>query len=661
MAVSVRNSEWLAPAGFEQSPECLIENLAATREPVSTGQYAETCLCCGNADFQRPYARLIPWVNACLCCGVQLADPQPSQAELDRIYSEDYFETFGFANQTGSVVSGLKAAWFAEILDMAPPYTGTIQLLDVGAGRGDLLSAAGQRGWSGTGVEPIPLLSDVVFEEQPWTMLRTSIEDAEFPDATFDIITCLDVLEHIRNPLVALTKMSHWLKPEGTLLLTTINRDGLLARLSGRFWPHYHRDHLWYFSERSLLLLLERSGFTIRHCGVPAKRYHVEYLASILRSRQTESWPARLAGVLLRCLPQILRVRQFSLREGLLIVARRADGWTPSDAVVSVSADGCKSPCFSEDDQTSVLQSSRMPRQARSGYTHIELIIVITVLAVLVALLLPAVQAAREAARRSECRNHLKQIGLALHSYHDAHRVVPLNYGFGTFDETDGGASWMQMLLPYLDQEPRYRGIQFGSPLTDVGNRAIAETAVSAFLCPSDSKSSPVMDGRSNVGGAFGVTNYAGCLGSNWNWGIWSPVVSQTGRNSGNPDGLDHSNGLFSRGGNSRPEISRWSSVRDGQSTTFAIGETVPAWTAHAWWYWFNGTLATCAIPLNVLLEPEQSVGDWHNHNGFKSNHRGGAHFCLCDGSVRFVSESIDQNVYRAAATIDAEEVVSSW
>ncbi len=145
---------------------------------------------------------------------------------------------------------------------------------------------------------------------------------------------------------------------------------------------------------------------------------------------------------------------------------------------------------------------------------------------------------------------------------------------------------------------------------------------------------------------------------------LFSPVVTSSGRHAHNPDGLDLGNGLICRAGGNQATITRFAAVRDGTSQTFAVGETVPEWCQHTWWYWFSATTATCAIPLNYKKQPDLQVsmeGDWWHKYSFLSQHAGGAHFAMVDGSVRFVSDSISRDVYRALATISAAESVPQF
>ena len=301
-----------------------------------------------------------------------------------------------------------------------------------------------------------------------------------------------------------------------------------------------------------------------------------------------------------------------------------------------------------------------MRRDSR-GFTLVELLVSIAIMAVLLALLLPAVQGAREAARRVQCRSNLKQLGLALHNYHDSNGVFPINYGVGLYDETNLGASWLPRILPQVDQGPLYAKVKWGEPLTQPDNDAVAKTVVAVFLCPSDLHGNGVMPNRRNSTVPRAVTNYKACLGSNWEWGSFAPSTSTSGRNANQTNGLERCNGFLCRGGDNPPLTTRLADITDGTSHTFAIGEAVPEWTWHTWWYGFNASTATCAIRLNAWHKPEDTLDDWFENYSFASRHAGGGHFLMVDGSVRFVSENVSHYVYRDAATIQGSELVGEF
>jgi len=290
-----------------------------------------------------------------------------------------------------------------------------------------------------------------------------------------------------------------------------------------------------------------------------------------------------------------------------------------------------------------------------------ELLVALFIIGVLLALILPAVQQAREAARQTQCKNNLRQLGLALQNYESAHSVFPINYGLGAYSSSNRGASWLQLILPSIDQNQLYQTIQFGRPLYEPANTSAAQRVIGLFRCPSDTHDG-LMGFRSNVPGTWAVNNYKACAGSNWGWGAFSPVVSKSGRNANDPDGLDSGNGFMFRGAGRAPCVTRAADLRDGASSTFALGEAVPEWCRHTWWYWFNASTATCAIPPNYRKAPDTQVameGDWWHNYSFHSRHPGGLHMAYADGRVAFLSDGIDLDVYRAMATIAGQEAVT--
>ena len=326
------------------------------------------------------------------------------------------------------------------------------------------------------------------------------------------------------------------------------------------------------------------------------------------------------------------------------------------------------------------MRSSIHPRPA---FTLVELLVVIAIIGILVGLLLPAVQAAREAARRMQCSNNAKQLGLAFHNYESATKSFPINYatrGKNGFPNTgpgiaNSGRSWMQMVLPYIEQTPLYNNIDFTVGLepkssavtTPVGkNRIVAQTIISTFLCPSDdSNEGGRLPNRSDLNDtsapadAWAVTGYKACAGANWAWGVFSPVSFPSGKNAGNTDGLNLGNGVICSNQPNVNSCTKMRDITDGTSNTFIIGEAMPGWSQWNWWYNPNAVTATCAIPLNRVLKVTKNIGDWPNNYGFASRHTGGGNFTLADGSVRFISENIDTNTYRALATISTGEITS--
>jgi prepilin-type N-terminal cleavage/methylation domain-containing protein/prepilin-type processing-associated H-X9-DG protein len=283
----------------------------------------------------------------------------------------------------------------------------------------------------------------------------------------------------------------------------------------------------------------------------------------------------------------------------------------------------------------------------RRGFTLIELLVVISVIGLLIALLLPAVQAAREAGRRIQCTNNLKQIALAAQGYVDTWSTLPLggflqqiSAGSGLYDSSgnpylSGGV--FLLLLPYLEQRPLHDAMNFQVNLFTAINATVSAAGIATLWCPSDygtSDAQTVPDGSFYDPGPFVMyyTSYAGNMGT-WHMG-WKPQFN------------DRLNGLFNAAG-----VVRLASVTDGTSNTIAFGEHARAALAPAdqlcshWWAsgYLQDTLFTTLYPLN----PQKSAPDLEDfESGYllaaSSQHPGGGNFAFLDGSVRFLKETID-------------------
>jgi len=313
----------------------------------------------------------------------------------------------------------------------------------------------------------------------------------------------------------------------------------------------------------------------------------------------------------------------------------------------------------------------RPPSRRRSAFTLIELLVVIAIIAILVSLLVPAVQKVREAAARSQCQNNLKQIALAAHAFHDTYKVLPYNAGPGWAygNQSANAWSWLARILPYIEQAPLYNAAQIGTPGSTLSGNATIVAAVATqvpiFLCPanSDSRGGPATsraDMPSNF--AMGQTNYKGVCGMNWAWGAFAPVTSPMPGYSTN--GLDLGDGVFFRTDWNAGKKKDLLAIRDGTSNTLMVGEVIPSLDQWCSWAYFNHATGTTAIPLNWALSPGQTPGynnpgDWPDVYSFRSYHTGGANFALADASVRFVADNIDINLYRALASIRGNEPVS--
>jgi prepilin-type N-terminal cleavage/methylation domain-containing protein len=316
----------------------------------------------------------------------------------------------------------------------------------------------------------------------------------------------------------------------------------------------------------------------------------------------------------------------------------------------------------------------------RGAFTLIELLVVIAIIAILVGLLLPAVQKVREAAARTQCANNLKQLALGVHDYISAFNTFPPDSIF-TYDPTMPNWSWLAHLLPQIEQDPLYQATKIvGNPPNNI-NQSLSQITqrVKTFVCPSDPDASagprsyPVnFDMYDPVLGAltYEVTSYRANIGANWGGGppgsaLWwgtDPQWCNPDPNNSNPnttyDGCANGNGVIFE--TNRPLSIL--DVRDGTSNTFMIGEAMTGKDYQNSWCHMDNAIATCAYPPNAKnpatgldYPPDQ----WWNRYAFTSAHPGCVQFALTDGSVRVINDSIDLGLFRALATRNGGEAAT--
>jgi prepilin-type processing-associated H-X9-DG protein/prepilin-type N-terminal cleavage/methylation domain-containing protein len=293
----------------------------------------------------------------------------------------------------------------------------------------------------------------------------------------------------------------------------------------------------------------------------------------------------------------------------------------------------------------------------RPGLTIVELLVVIAIIGLMFALLLPAVQAARETGRRTQCVNHFKQLGAAIHAYHDYAGMLPVNVGPWQQGPSPAaqrsGKGWIVSVLPQLEEEalflqftPYFSGDFFsGGGLMSYGCRKLMTTELPVLHCPSDPSSSRPSSTQFDWSGIpVALTNYKGVLGDNrigGNLSIFPGRMPDCHADGG-------CTGLFYRVTYEEPQ--RLAGVRDGTSNTLMLGEDVPEQNDWSAAFYANGDYAGCNAPLNYFFDPPQPQ-NWWNVMSFRSRHPGGANFCLADGSVRFVNETIEYWLYTALST----------
>ncbi|MFO1004693.1 MAG: DUF1559 domain-containing protein [Planctomycetaceae bacterium] len=306
----------------------------------------------------------------------------------------------------------------------------------------------------------------------------------------------------------------------------------------------------------------------------------------------------------------------------------------------------------------------------RRAFTLIELLVVIAIIAILIALLLPAVQQAREAARRIRCRNNLKQLGLALHNYHDNLNVFPpgcmaLSYAGVAYaspmsepgrTSVAGGWGWTVFILPYIDQTPLYNALNPNGANFPTSPNDLTKTILPAFLCPSDPSGNIVTStamGGDGAGNGHAKSSYPAIYGST--------SVEYINTSAATTRGIFFYN-----------SATRIRQITDGASNTIMVTERL--WDGGdsetrrgAIW---AGKCAGASSPLNAgnkysNLVRAQNHPDWiikgKNNNSAMSMHTGGVHFVLGDGSVRFLSENTDGAIYQRLAQMADGEVVGEF
>lgn len=351
----------------------------------------------------------------------------------------------------------------------------------------------------------------------------------------------------------------------------------------------------------------------------------------------------------------------------------------------------------------------------RRGFTLIELLVVIAIIAVLISLLLPAVQQAREAARRSQCKNNLKQIGLAVHNYHDTNSAFPAGYySYATRDgsgpawasidpltwDASPGWGWGTMLLPFLDQSSLYSSLDVNRSCWDPVNASGVSVKLSVFLCPTSSGGDEpfILQDASgaalNIGGRqieFGRSHYVASHGQESCWGecgasttglIFTDIYAGTTTSvTINGDASRVADGPFFR--NSR---SKFRDVTDGTSNTIFIGEHSSRLSDKTWVGVVPGAYthprfttpenAPDAAATLTLVHAGPSGGEL-DITGFPiihpvnfptfhvgqmySEHTGGGHILMGDGSVRFLSENIDLLLFAALSSMGEGEVTGEF
>jgi prepilin-type N-terminal cleavage/methylation domain-containing protein/prepilin-type processing-associated H-X9-DG protein len=317
----------------------------------------------------------------------------------------------------------------------------------------------------------------------------------------------------------------------------------------------------------------------------------------------------------------------------------------------------------------------------KRGFTLVELLVVIAIIGVLVSLLLPAVQAAREAARRMQCGNNLKQISLGVHNYNDTHNAFPV----GAYSCCWG--TWLVGLLPYIEQQQMFQMYQFyGSVQNPAGNnyaqtdgntryggalnRPVTQMQVPTYTCPSDTRTA-----APNVFSNITFHNYVGNYGNT----AMNRMVVLGVDTMGNENRYHGAPFVFVGGWNSNPQAVRFADISDGLSNTLLFSETVQGregdLRGFAWWN--GGAHFSTFLPPNSpqpdVLENIAYCRPANRRNppctgptaelpstiAARSRHPGGVMSSFCDGSVRFIPNTVHLDTWRWLGTAWGEEPIN--
>jgi len=330
-------------------------------------------------------------------------------------------------------------------------------------------------------------------------------------------------------------------------------------------------------------------------------------------------------------------------------------------------------------------------RTDRWGFTLVELLVVIAIIGVLVALLLPAVQASRESARRTSCTNNLKQLGLGMLNFENSKKHFPPGEYKPPGVPIGGGLAWSAWFLPFIEEQNLHEQIKFKADMRDSPNwradlKGPTNTVISVYLCPSTSQHQSNRDAEGRLtdfnndgifnpssGEGMACIDYMGVSGPSKDT-IHPVTLKKYGDNRGILLNLDSGPPCLSSASECTAKVIRLKSITDGTSHTIIVGECSGRGVQDS-----NGNIPggenfneldgawasksnVAKIKLNMAIDGVSAINppadiNWREEEFF-SDHRGGVNVLMCDGGVRFLTDGSDANVYFALCSRDGEEIL---
>jgi prepilin-type N-terminal cleavage/methylation domain-containing protein len=295
----------------------------------------------------------------------------------------------------------------------------------------------------------------------------------------------------------------------------------------------------------------------------------------------------------------------------------------------------------------------------RPAFTLIELLVVMAIIAVLVALLLPAVQQAREAARRTQCKNNLRQIVLGLQNYEVSHAFLPPGWIGASGEQADpqgeNGLAWGTLLLPFLDQQALFMRLNLEQPMDSPDNSRWLSTIVPTFLCPTQNFTGAIsIPGRSGKPLELAPSSYVGSFGN----GDIQQCDSPPGTPPVTLKGQCLGDGAFFHNSNICADA-----IRDGATYTILIAERSRTSRSKETSLLSTWTGAAPGLPEGALHVVGTSSAPPNKSGGqnFSSSHTGGCQIALADGSIRFISENISKSAMNALGTVAGGEIIGEF